>query len=111
MDNFARNIAFTSVGADYELLRDTNIKSAIKTSLGLTTDQEYETRLASGISSFDFCVFGDARISINGETYDYHEPIFHTVNYSGAPSPTISIKSIRIEKNGTKGTFYFKIGA
>jgi len=110
MNNFSVNIAFTSDVADYELLTNSLIKSAIKTRLGISTDDEYLALLKNGIGNMGFCVFGDTRISINNEPYDYQEPIQHIVAGDNNVNPNNLITSIKVEKTGVSGTFYFRIG-
>ena len=109
MNNFSRNIVFKSTSSDYELLRDENIKSAIKFRLGISTDDAYEALLTNGIANMGFCVFANTRISINGEPYSYNEPIMNVVSGNGEVNEDVLIKSIKIENNKVSGTFYFKI--
>ena len=49
MNDYSRNIAFTSTTTEYELLTDTNVKSAIKLRLGITSDTEHATLITNGI--------------------------------------------------------------
>lgn len=108
MNDYSRTIAFTSTVFDYELLTDTNIKSAIKTRLGITNDENYNTLLANGISNLAFFVLADARISINNEPYYYNEPIFNILTGDGQTN-TALIKSIKVENAGVVGKFCFRI--
>ena len=110
MNDFSRNVAFHTDSADYELLTDIAIKSAIKVRLGLTTDTEYDTLLKSGISNLGFCVFANTRLSINGEPYDYQEPIQSTVIGDGIINSKSLITSIKVEGKDIDGSFYFRIG-
>lgn len=109
MNDFSRNIAFKSTSADYELLTDTNIKNAIKTRLGISTDGAYSTLIANGIANIGFCVFANSRISVNSEPYIYNEPIMNVVSGNGEVNSNTLIKSIKVENNDISGTFYFKI--
>lgn len=109
MNDFSRNIAFKSTKADYELLTDENIKSAIKTRLNISNDTNYNALIANGIANMGFCVFANTRISINDEPYIYNEPIMNVVSGNGEINTNTLIKSIKVEKNDVSGTFYFKI--
>jgi len=107
-NDYSRNIAFVTTSAGYELLTDTNIKNAIKTRLGITSDSAYTSLLNNGIANMGFCVFANTRISVNSEPYEYNEPIFGSVVGDGSIG-TALIKSIKIEDNNVDGTFYFRI--
>ena len=109
MNEFSRNIAFRSTSYDYELLTDTNIKNAIKTRLGISSEERYSNLIESGISNMAFCVFANSRISVNGEPYIYNEPIMNVVSGNGEVNANTLIKSIKVENNDINGTFYFKI--
>ena len=112
--DISRNVKFTANATNYELLTDINVKSALKSRLGLTSDVDYDFRLQQGINNLGFVVFGNFRISVNGESYSFNEPILGVCTSNGS-NITKGIKSIRVELPGgvasVIGTFYFTLEA
>lgn len=109
--DFFRTVSFTTNADDYELLTDANIKSALMTRLGITSEQ-YDALVADdgeGITRLNVTIFAsDTRISVNDESYDNQEPIRNRVfPITGGDYVRTAIKSIRVEDTGITGTVYF----
>ena len=105
--NFIRNIEFTTSSADYELLQDTNVKTAIKERLGFTTDEEYNKYIEGNHLNMYFELFfgGKQSVSVNGSYY--YPTMEGDLYYSG--NFINPLQSIKIKNNGVSGMICFKI--
>lgn len=104
---FIRNVNFSTTSANYELLTDTNIVSALQERLGLSSSEEVAKYIASNKLSIYFEIYFTAPqyVSINESAYypTMDGDLYYSGNYINP------VNSIRVQNSGASGMIAFLV--